>query len=229
LPKADGAEILGFDNPRGIPVVELNVGSHKIKAHIDSGNNVGGFILPVPLVEKLKFAASPVVVGTARTISNAVEIKEARMKDSIRFGRFEFAEPVIVFPALSDDANIGSKILREFSLTFDQKNKRVSLKRQEFPKTAEQAMTVDAQALQDYSGQYGERTISTEAGLLFLQRKGGPRLKLVPIAKDEFAPEIVPEGRIKFIRGDGGKVVAINVLNRAGEWEKADKEQPPGR
>jgi hypothetical protein len=28
-------------------------------------------------------------------------------------------------------------------------------------------------------------------------------------------------------RSDEGKVVAINVLNRAGEWEKAMKEQSP--
>lgn len=38
--------------------------------------------------------------------------------------------------------------------------------------------------------------------------------------------EIVPEARIKFVRGDGEKVVAINILNRAGEWEKSPRGEP---
>jgi hypothetical protein len=46
------------------------------------------------------------------------------------------------------------------------------------------------------------------------------------ISKDEFGLELIPEARIKFVRGDGGKVVAINILNRAGEWEKAVRDQP---
>jgi hypothetical protein len=226
LPKADGADVLDFESPRGVPLVELNVGGHKVKAHIDSGNAVGGFVLPSALVEKLQFAAAPVVVGRARTISSEVEIKEARLKDSIRLGRFEYAGPTVVFPSVSEDANIGAKVLREFVLTFDQKNRRVALKRQETPKASEQAVAVAAQDLKDYPGKYGERTISVEDGVLFIQRQGGPRLKMTSVAGDEFALEVVPEARIKFVRGDDGKVVAINVLNRAGVWEKAAKAQP---
>jgi hypothetical protein len=85
--------------------------------------------------------------------------------------------------------------------------------------------TVDARNLKDYSGRYGERTVSLEDGALFLQRQGGPKLKLQPIAVDDFALERIPEARIKFIRSDNGKVVEINVLNRVGEWERAMKEQ----
>ena len=227
LPAADGAEVVGFENPQGIPVVELSVGGHKVKAHVDSGNTVGGFMLPAALAEKLAFAAAPVTVGRARTLSNDVEIKEGRLKDSIRLGRFEFAEPTVVYPAVSADANIGSRVLSEFTLTFDQKNKRLRLKRQDAPKAAAtQAAAVPARDFKDYAGKYGERTVSAEGGALFLQRQGGPRLKLTPVAGDEFGLEVVPEARIKFVRDDGGKVVAISVLNRAGEWERATKEQP---
>jgi hypothetical protein len=229
LPKADGMEILSFENPQGVPVVVLSVADYKINAHIDSGNEIGGFMLPTSLVEKLTFAYTPLTIGTARTISSAVEVKEARLKESIRLGRFEFAEPTIVFPALSDDANISAKVLSEFSLTFDQKNKRLRLKRQESPRAAEQPQqqtAVDSRDLKDYSGRYGERTVSLEDGALFLQRQDGPKLKLKPVALDEFALERIPEARIKFIRSENGKVVAINVLNRVGVWERATKEQP---
>lgn len=75
--------ILGFESPRGIPVVELVVGGHKIKAHIDSGNMIGGFVLPTSLVEKLSLSSPPRIVGRARTVSSDIEIKEARLKEPI--------------------------------------------------------------------------------------------------------------------------------------------------
>ena len=224
LPRADGAEVLSFESPRGIPVVELGVGGNKVKADLDTGNTVGGFVLPTAHVEKLGTAGAPVVVGRARTVTSDVEIKQVRLKDAIRLGRFEFTEPTVVYPALGDVANVGSKVLGEFSLTFDQKNKSVRLKRSEPPKEAGPASAV--QDLRGYPGRYGERTISAEGDALFLQRQGGPRLKMTPVGKDEFGLEIVPEARIRFVRDDVGKVVAINILNRAGEWEKAARDQP---
>jgi hypothetical protein len=129
LPEANGKEILSYEGARGIPVVELLVGDAKIKAHIDSGNTIGTFVLPAALAEKLSFSSEPVTVGKARTVSSEIEIKEARLKGSIRLGRFEFPEPTITYPAVSDYANIGSRALQDFALTFDQKNLRVKLVR----------------------------------------------------------------------------------------------------
>ena len=62
------------------------------------------------------------------TISNTIEIKEAQLKDTISFGHFEFKQPKVIYPSLRN-ANIGSKLLQEFSITFDQKNKRLKLER----------------------------------------------------------------------------------------------------
>jgi Aspartyl protease len=130
LPAANGADILPFENPRVIPVVEVSIGNSKMKAHIDSGNIVGGFILPTKLVDKLALASQPITVGRARTVSNEVEIKEARLSGTIRLGGFEFRQPTITFPSIADEVNIGLKTLRDFSVTFDQKNKRVKFQRQ---------------------------------------------------------------------------------------------------
>lgn len=128
LPEPDGKEVLSYESGR-TPTVELLVGDTKIKAHIDSGNTVGAFIVPTALAERLSFLSAPVVVGRARTVSSEMEIKEARLKGSVRLGRFEFPEPTITYPAVSQDANIGSKALQDFALTFDQKNMRVKLVR----------------------------------------------------------------------------------------------------
>lgn len=129
LPKADGAEILDYKSKGGIPLLEMSVGGTKIDAHLDSGNMIGGFVLPTAFAEKLNRVSDPVVVGRARSASGEMEITQVQVKDVIRLGRHEFPEPTITYPALSDIGNIGAKTLSQFVVTFDQKNERVRLKR----------------------------------------------------------------------------------------------------
>ncbi|HBB97411.1 MAG TPA: hypothetical protein DC054_18685 [Blastocatellia bacterium] len=222
LPATNGADILPFENPHVIPVVEISIGDLKMKAHIDSGNISGKFMLPAALVDKLKLASEPIIVGRARTVSNEIEIKEVRLSDTIKLGSFEFNQPTIAFPAIAEEANIGLKALREFSLTFDQKNRRVKLERT-LTTLAPVTVTPDYDG-KDYAGRYGERTISAENDALYLQREGGPRLKLKPVSKDEFTLEEVPEARMKFVRDENGKIKELRVLNRSGEWEISKRQ-----
>jgi hypothetical protein len=79
-------------------------------------------------------------------------------------------------------------------------------------------------AQSEYAGRYGTRTISTENGELYLQRDGGPRLKLTTIAPDELGIEGIPAARLRFVRGANGKVTELHVLNREGVWEKSARE-----
>ena|SRR5690242_7290089 len=76
LPAADDKTILNFESARGVPVVEISVGDTKIKAHLDTGNTVGQFMLPTPLAEKQEFVTPPVTVGKARTVSSEIDIKK---------------------------------------------------------------------------------------------------------------------------------------------------------
>ena len=128
LPAPNGAEIVNFDLENRIPVIELAVGKVRVRAHVDSGNFVAGFILPEEIVEQLQLLSAPVTVGGARSVSNRIELKQVQLRDSIRLGTVEFRQPSITFPALSD-TNIGFKVLRDFVLTFDQKNRRLRLER----------------------------------------------------------------------------------------------------
>lgn len=224
LPKANGTDILDFENPRGILVVKLGIGDRTVKAHIDSGNANGGFILTNSMVEKSQLASEPRVVGQAQTVTNTFEIKEAKLKDKISFGGFEYTEPTVVYPGPSPvEANIGAMVLRDYALTFDQKNKRVKLDKKGW-KAEPIAQKVTNAMFQDYVGQYGERTISDDGENLYIQRPNGQKLKLVEVAKDEYFPEPMPTAKIKFIRNNSGKITEINVLNRDGVWEKAKKD-----
>lgn len=226
LGAANGKDIISFEQPRGTPEIELRLGEQKIRARIDSGNMVGGFILPTAIVEKSPLIGETKVVGRARTVSNDIEIKQARLKDSLYFGNFDFAQPAVTFPALGPEANIGSLILREFSLTFDQKNNRVKLQR---TKLAEEVKTQIAAAPakfepKEFVGKYGERTITAEGGDLFIQRPNAPKFKMAPLSKDEFTLEQIPAARFKFTRDEKGVVTGVQVRTQTGEWETAKKD-----
>ena len=128
LPVANGADILSFEIENRVPVIELAIGKLRMKAHIDSGNFVAGFILPEDVVEQLSLLSQPVVVGRARSVSNQIEIKQVQLRDTIHIGSFDYPQATIAFPALSN-TNVGFKVLRQFALTFDQKNKRMKFER----------------------------------------------------------------------------------------------------
>jgi hypothetical protein len=128
LPNANGSDILTFEIENRIPVIEIAVGKLRMKAHVDSGNFVAGFILPEEVVEQLPLLSQPVVVGGARSVSNLIELKQVQLRGTIHFGNFAYPQPTITFPALSN-TNVGFKVLREFALTFDQKNKRLKFER----------------------------------------------------------------------------------------------------
>jgi hypothetical protein len=125
---ANGADILSFEIENRIPIVELAIGRIHVPAHLDSGNFVAGFILPEDIVEQLQLASNVVAVGGARSVSNRIQLKQVQLRDTIRLGGFDYPQPTIAFPALSD-TNIGFNVLREFVLTFDQKNRRMKLAR----------------------------------------------------------------------------------------------------
>ena len=128
LPPANGADILNLEIENRVPMVELAIGKIRMPAHIDSGNFAAGFILPEEIVEQMQLLSQPVLVGSARSVSNRIELKQVQLRNPIRLGGFEYSQPTITFPALSD-TNVGYKILREFTLTFDQKNGRLKLER----------------------------------------------------------------------------------------------------
>lgn len=124
LPKPDGKEILNFENPLGMPIVELSISGMKLVAGIDSGQS-GSISFPLALANILPHASEPKVIGKGRTVSNEFEVKEVRLKNLLRLGSYEFFEPTIIYDESSEEIFLGGKLLHEFSVTFDQKNRRV--------------------------------------------------------------------------------------------------------
>jgi hypothetical protein len=84
-----------------------------------------GLSIPEKFARGLKFDSTPAVIGRGRTVSNQFEIKGAELAGDIRLGGYTFAKPFVEINPVFPIANFGSVGLRNFSVTFDQKNKRV--------------------------------------------------------------------------------------------------------
>ena len=69
------------------------------------------------------------VIGRARTVSNTFEIKGAPLRGTLRIGDLEFEDPDLEFQPIMPGANVGSRILKDFRVAFDTKNKRIRLTR----------------------------------------------------------------------------------------------------
>ena len=128
LPAANGKDVLAFTRRHGIPSVRLQVDSIWVEADVDAGAS-GGFMLPASLESKLSLVSPSRVVGHARTIGNEFEIRAADLKGSVRLGGFEFQGATVGFQPIFPTANVGSRVLRDFRVTFDQKNGRMRLVR----------------------------------------------------------------------------------------------------
>ena len=128
LPPADGRDVLAFEMSHGVPTVKLQVDSLTMDADVDAGS-MGGFSLPASLAAKLPLVSEPRVVGHARTVSNEFEITAAELRGTVRLGRNEFAGATVSFQPVFPMANVGSRVLKDFAVTFDQKNRRMRLVR----------------------------------------------------------------------------------------------------
>jgi CubicO group peptidase (beta-lactamase class C family) len=128
LPPADGAEVLDFTMEHGIPGVALRVAGLDLTAHVDAGS-MGGFSLPESLAARLPLAAKPKVVAHARTVSNTFDVLAAPLDATIELGRWHFDHPVVEFQPVFAMANIGSRVLKDFRVTFDIHDQRMRLER----------------------------------------------------------------------------------------------------
>ncbi|HKV91639.1 MAG TPA: retropepsin-like aspartic protease [Candidatus Angelobacter sp.] len=123
LPKADGNEIVPFTMPDNVPVIELTVGPQKIDAHVDSRGRA--LSVPAKYAADLKFVSEPIVIGRGRTVSNEFEIKGAQLASDVKLGGYTFTKLFLTLNPIFPIGNFGAAALRNFAVTFDQKNKLV--------------------------------------------------------------------------------------------------------
>ena len=130
LPPPNGETIeYSPDKQRDFGVtIELSVAGVTVKAHVDTGSPA--FVaLPISFEEKLPLADKPRVVGRARTPQGESEIRLATLDGTVKIGAHEFVRPKLEFNDLGPMVkygcgNVGSRLLKDFALTLDQRNRR---------------------------------------------------------------------------------------------------------
>lgn len=115
-----GNLVLPFQMPQGMPIIAMRVGNLKVDAEIDSGGE--GLSLPQQIAPRLKYLRDPTVVGLGESLSTKFQIKTAKLASDVYFGDFSFARPCVQINAAFPLANFGSGPMKDFVLTFDQKN-----------------------------------------------------------------------------------------------------------
>lgn len=220
---APGPDVVAYEpSEGGVFRIPVSIGNLKLEAAIDSGSP-SGLALPKRYAEQLPLATPLFEVGRGRTANSEFILSSATVDATARIGVNMFQRPVVTFNDGLPGALFGAQILRHMVVTIDQKNRRIRLA----PGTPPPApVQVAAGAMGDYAGRFGVRMISSKGGDLFLQRDGGPLLKLVAAGNDEFTIDGITGARLRFTRSTAGKVTSLEVLNPAGQWEKAQRHEP---
>lgn len=214
----------------GVPGMKLKFADKETDADFDTGN-MGWLTLHSNMVTADMMIGEPRVVGRGRTVSNTFEIKEVQLKDPIKIGQLLFESPTVVLNETLRNTNAGIRFLKQMNITLDKSNSLVKLVKFTSSAAAPSAPTPAAANTNEYTGRYGDRTISLgKDGFLYLERAattpGGPKgmlLKMIEKKKDEYTIEIAPGSAIIFLRNEQGKIYAMKVGRGDGNWETVQK------
>jgi len=133
LPMPDGADVLPAVRVGPFIGIPVDAGGTREIGVVDTQ---GGILFQAVPEEagRLAFSGTPQVVGRAIVGGGApVEVKEARLAGDLKLGRHVFHQPRIAVHPLPPDIpsrmTIGTRALRHFRLTIDQRSMRVRLTR----------------------------------------------------------------------------------------------------
>jgi len=117
---------IALDHGRKTPLIPVSLGDRTFLALIDSGSDLAFSLNPVGL--EPEFAVSPRIGATVGTLSGDRIQRIGRLAGSLAIGSYRFLQPVV---DLSDELSaIGGGVLRHFTVTFDQRNDRVTFYRE---------------------------------------------------------------------------------------------------
>lgn len=238
LPEPDGQQVLPLKKVGPFWSLPVTLAGQRMDAILDT-RSTGGIGLTPASAANVRFDGDLRVIGRARGAAiPETEVKAGKVAGDLVVGRYTVSAPSVAVrplpPGFPTEPVLGSRLLRNFVVTLDQRNARLKLERsaegaitlEEAPPAASPQTAAAPPDVQPLLGRFGSREIRYVDGKLLLQREGGPMLEMVAAGPDAYTLREVPQARIKFVRDAAGQVTAIQVLNREGQWET---EQRTGR
>jgi hypothetical protein len=115
-----------FDNADNIPIIPVQLGTRRFVALIDSGSETALSLNPAGLAPQFIFG--PAQGPTVDTLNGSRTRQIGRLAQSLLIGDYSVAQPIT---ELNDELSaVGGGILRNFTVTFDQKHGRVTFYRE---------------------------------------------------------------------------------------------------
>jgi hypothetical protein len=121
-------EVVAFDRTNGTPGFWMTIGAERAHGDLDTGSNQG-FSLPQTLAARLTLTAEPIVTGHAEAANTRFAIRKAPIRETIRIGPLRWPAPTVEFTESFDFINIGSEVLADTRITFDQRRGLARLRR----------------------------------------------------------------------------------------------------
>ncbi len=233
------------------PHVNIQLGDYAAAATLDT-QGASWLSIPDTTIAQFNLLSGPVDAEGWGPTMGQMAIQMARVDADLQIGGITVTKPTVFFrnrPSIV----LGAPFLNQFAITLDQKHRRVRFDGApphdiEVPPAPWETAVANGErpdndrsegrALEQYAGTYGARTVSVDRGRLYLQRNdvtGGetgdgrriaaPRLLMVSLTGDEFALERIPSAKIRFGRDATGKVMEMQVLNPAGQWETSRRDR----
>lgn len=116
---------LPLDDANKTPLIHVRLGDRSFVALIDSGSDAPLSLNPVGL--EPRFSSGPRPGATVGTLTGDRPQQIARLAETLVIGDFTFSRPIV---ELTDELSaVGGEVLRNFSVTFDQLNNRVTFQR----------------------------------------------------------------------------------------------------
>ena len=115
-----------FNNDRRVPFIPVELDGHPFIALVDSGSDGALHLNPAGLHPR--FANGPRPGGTVATLTGDHPLEVGRLAQDLTIGGYTLAQPVV---ELTDElSSLGSGLLKNFRLTFDQSRNQVTFYRE---------------------------------------------------------------------------------------------------
>jgi hypothetical protein len=122
---SDGTNVVAFGPSLSVPVC---FATGCVSGKVDTGSN-RTLVVPAALVPKLK-GSTPTLVGSVTRTNSDARLYEIRLAEDVRVGGVTARDQTIFYAVPSvDTVNIGSDFLKDYVLTIDQANRRLSIDR----------------------------------------------------------------------------------------------------
>ncbi len=107
--------------------VKGKIGEADAEFSLDTGSS-GGFVFPKSFLTKnnIEYEETGVVKEGRRT-NTKVKLVEAKLLDDVTIGGITFSQPVVLVNDQLNEINVGAKVLKDYSITIDQRKNVIML------------------------------------------------------------------------------------------------------